>query len=137
MNADSRVAQLMAAAESLPEPFTAEQVAEAVWKIDPLYWGLRGFENKYPDFHRVYYRFCGEKGLVKMRFLTKVPGGYRVTASVNPVTIPEPVAAILLRNRMESPDNGGLTEQEIEKRFREQLGSIQNGVQPRKMRTKG
>lgn len=40
----------VAAAElASPDGFTLEELVVAAWRSDPATWGLRGFEDQYPD----------------------------------------------------------------------------------------
>jgi hypothetical protein len=53
-------------------PFTAEALTVAAWKGDPRTFGLRGFDNEYPDNNRVLACIMGERGLARRGWLVKV-----------------------------------------------------------------
>ena len=63
--------------------FTFEELLVAAWKQDRSSWGLRGFENDYPDSERIHReldsRGKNSKGLVELGWLDKVrPRIYRL-----------------------------------------------------------
>jgi len=68
--ADLTVSQkILLAAHRLEEgghsPFTAEALTVAAWKGDARTFGLRGFDNEYPDNNRVLACIMGERGLAR------------------------------------------------------------------------
>lgn len=63
--------------------FTEWELTVAAWRRDPARFGLRGFEQKYPDHKRVMSEIMGSKpsNPVQLRHLEKVrPSTYRLTA---------------------------------------------------------
>ncbi len=73
---------LLAAAGIEAEEFTEWELTVACWKMDPERFGMRGFEDKYPDHKRVAMELMGAKpsNPVQQRFMAKVrPNVYRVT----------------------------------------------------------
>ncbi len=70
------LAALECSSGDLLKTFTMEELLVAAWRIDPMAWGLRGFEQQYPDSERIHReldsRGKGNKGLVDMRLLDKV-----------------------------------------------------------------
>jgi hypothetical protein len=52
-------------------PFTAEALIVAAWQKYSLTFGLKGFEEQYPDSNKVLSSLMGEKGLVKRGWLLK------------------------------------------------------------------
>lgn len=64
--------------------FTFEELLVAAWKRDPVAWGLRGFEQDYPDSERIHRevdsRGKDSKGMVSLGYLDKVQARlYRIT----------------------------------------------------------
>lgn len=75
--ADLTVSQkILVACHKLEEgghtPFTAEALTVAAWKESPRTFGLRGFDNEYPDSNRVLCCIMGERGLARRGWLVKV-----------------------------------------------------------------
>jgi hypothetical protein len=63
--------------------FTEWELTVAAWQRDPARFGLRGYEQKYPDHKRVMSEIMGSKpsNPVQLRHLEKVrPSTYRLTA---------------------------------------------------------
>jgi hypothetical protein len=64
---------------------TAEQLLVHAWNEDKLAWGLRGFEERYPDSSKLFKELdvhAGKQGIVGAGMLTKVHQRvYRLTAS--------------------------------------------------------
>jgi hypothetical protein len=63
--------------------FTEWELTVAAWRRDPARFGLRGYEQKYPDHKRVMSEIMGSKpsNPVQLRHLEKVrPSTYRLTA---------------------------------------------------------
>ncbi len=54
--------------------FTAEELLVKAWKIDKRAFGLRGFEQEYPDSNILYTKLMGKSGLVRTGFLKKIAG---------------------------------------------------------------
>lgn len=55
--------------------FTAEEILVRAWKKDKMAWGLRGFENEYPDSAKIYKELdahAGKKGIVGEGLLERV-----------------------------------------------------------------
>ncbi len=66
---------LLAAAhleESGQSPFSAEALIVASWKKYPKTFGLKGFDEIYPDSNKVLAGIMGEKGLPRRGWMTKV-----------------------------------------------------------------
>jgi hypothetical protein len=53
------------------QPFTAEQLIVTAWEMDKSAFGLRAFEEKFPDSNRLYTNTDGKDGLVARGFLVK------------------------------------------------------------------
>jgi hypothetical protein len=53
-------------------PFTAEALIVASWKESPRTFGLRGFDDQFPDSNRVLACIMGERGLARRGWLVKV-----------------------------------------------------------------
>jgi hypothetical protein len=53
-------------------PFSAEALIVGAWQKYPRTFGLKGYEEKYPDSNKVLSGIMGEKGLPKRGWLTKV-----------------------------------------------------------------
>jgi hypothetical protein len=65
------------------QEFTEWELTVAAWKRDPARFGLRGYEQKYPDHKRVMSEIMGSKPTnpVQLRHIEKVrPSTYRLTA---------------------------------------------------------
>ena len=67
---------LLAAVEcaegSLAKTFTAEMLAVQAWKMDRNAFGLRGFENDYPDSNKIFKSIDSKGGLVVKALISKV-----------------------------------------------------------------
>jgi hypothetical protein len=68
--------KLLLAASHLEEagqsPFSAEALIVSAWQKFPRTFGLKGFEDKYPDSNRVLAQIMGEKGLPNRGWMVKV-----------------------------------------------------------------
>lgn len=53
-------------------PFSAEALIVSAWQKFPRTFGLKGFEEKYPDSNRVLAQIMGEKGLPNRGWMVKV-----------------------------------------------------------------
>ena len=53
-------------------PFTAEALIVASWKESPRTFGLRGFDDQFPDSNKVLSCIMGERGLARRGWLVKV-----------------------------------------------------------------
>jgi hypothetical protein len=67
--------KILLAASGLEEqgstPFTAEALIVAAWQKYPRTFGLKGFEEQYPDSNKVLTSLMGEKGLARRGWLLK------------------------------------------------------------------
>lgn len=54
---------ILRAAATLPAEFGESDLVLAAWKLDPGAFGLRGFEDQYPDSREVRWRLMGNRGL--------------------------------------------------------------------------
>ena len=52
--------------------FKAEDLLVQVWKEDKPAFGLRGYEENYPDSNNLYVKLMGKKSLVRLGYLKKV-----------------------------------------------------------------
>lgn len=57
---------------SINEKFTAEDLLIESWKIDKASFGLRNYEEDYPDSNNLYTKLMGKSGLVRTGYLRKV-----------------------------------------------------------------
>lgn len=78
------LAALQCSEGDLDRTFTMEELAVSAWQLDPMAFGLRGFESEHPDSERLHReldsRGKGQKGLVDQGLLTKVRARvYRMT----------------------------------------------------------
>jgi DNA-binding PadR family transcriptional regulator len=68
--------KLLLAASHLEEagqtPFSAEALVVSAWQKYPRTFGLKGYEDKYPDSNRVLAQIMGEKGLPNRGWMVKV-----------------------------------------------------------------
>ncbi|MFQ3649276.1 MAG: hypothetical protein SNJ75_03005 [Gemmataceae bacterium] len=68
--------KLLLAASHLEEagqtPFSAEALIVSAWQKYPRAFGLKGYEDKYPDSNRVLAQIMGEKGLPNRGWMVKV-----------------------------------------------------------------
>lgn len=53
-------------------PFSAEALIVSAWRKYPKTFGLKGFEDQYPDSNKVLSGIMGEKGLPRRGWMTKV-----------------------------------------------------------------
>jgi hypothetical protein len=58
--------------ESGQTPFSAEALIVSAWQTNPRTFGLKGYEEQFPDSNKVLSGVMGEKGLPKRGWLTKV-----------------------------------------------------------------
>ena len=73
--------------------FTAEDLLVEVWKQDQGAFGLRNYEQKYPDSNKLFTKLDGKDGLVRKGLLKKVadrtysltPAGMSLATSIQPV----------------------------------------------------
>jgi hypothetical protein len=56
----------------LDHNFTAEELSVSAWKMDKPSFGLRGFENDYPDSNKLFKSIDSQGGLVIKGFIDKV-----------------------------------------------------------------
>jgi hypothetical protein len=71
---------ILAAAASLPQPFTREQLAVAAWQLDKRRTGLAGFEDAHPDANKLNANLMGKgRGLVFRGMLGKDGKKYWLT----------------------------------------------------------
>ena len=62
--------------------FTEWELTVEAWKLNKNRWGLRGFEDQYPDHKRVMMEVMGHGGLVRDRYLVRTRSNhYKVTSS--------------------------------------------------------
>jgi len=68
--------KILLAAENLEKqgqsPFTAEALIVASWQKFPSTFGLKGFQEKYPDSNKILSSIMGEKGLARRGWLVKM-----------------------------------------------------------------
>lgn len=72
--------------------FTAEALAVQAWKMDRNAFGLRGFENEYPDSNKIFKSIDSKGGLVAKALIAKVgdrtfrvtPAGFAKAAALRP-----------------------------------------------------
>jgi hypothetical protein len=57
---------------SLERNFTAEELSVVAWRRDKTTFGLRGYENEYPDSNKLFKSIDSQLGLVVKGFITKV-----------------------------------------------------------------
>lgn len=61
---------------------TGEDILVQAWKEDRRAWGLRGYEDQFPDSNKLYTKLDGKDGLVGLGFLRNVgPRTYQMTAA--------------------------------------------------------
>lgn len=75
------MAAALGASEAGTSTFTAEELTVGAWVRNHETFGLRGFEDRYPDHHKVYTHLCGKKGLVAEGLLAKDGHRYYLTAA--------------------------------------------------------
>ncbi len=74
-------------------PLTMEEVVVKAWELDRRVFGLRGFEQQYPNSRRVAESFYGDRGVLAARLIRKTDEGrYALTASGLDLVIPPEVA---------------------------------------------
>ncbi len=62
--------------------FTEWELTVAAWKLNNNRWGLRGFENEYPDHKRVMMEVMGHGGLVSEHLLLRTrTNRYKITSA--------------------------------------------------------
>jgi hypothetical protein len=61
---------LLQVARTLPQPFTLNDIAVAVWKACPEFFGMRGYP--FPDNHKVHYILYGNRGLMDKGLIRRV-----------------------------------------------------------------
>ena len=68
--------KILLAASNLEEagqtPFSAESLIVSAWRTYPTTFGLKGFEEQYPDSNKVLAGIMGEKGLPQRGWMVKV-----------------------------------------------------------------
>jgi len=77
----------------IKKKFTAEDLLVEVWKQDKGAFGLRNYEQKYPDSNKLFTKIDGKDGLVRKGLLKKVadrtysltPAGMSLAISIRPV----------------------------------------------------
>ena len=57
--------------ENQKTPFTFEELVLATWKIDKNTFGLRGFEENYPDSHKLHPNVFGGSALISQGYIKK------------------------------------------------------------------
>lgn len=73
--------------------FTAEELLVQAWKEDKSAFGLRDYENDYPDSNNLYTKLMGKSGLVRLGYLKKVgdktytltEAGLSISSSLRPI----------------------------------------------------
>lgn len=76
------------------QEFTAEKLLIEAWKIDRQTFGLRGYEEEFPDSNILYTKLMGKLGLVRMGYLKKIgektytitEAGLAIASSLTPTT---------------------------------------------------
>ncbi len=74
------------------QPFTAEQLIVTAWEMDRSAFGLRGFEDKFPDSNKLYTNTDGKDGLVAKGYFVKAgermfrlsPAGLATATALSP-----------------------------------------------------
>jgi len=74
--------------------FTAEKLLIKAWGIDKHTFGLRGYEEEYPDSNILYTKLMGKSGLVRIGYLKKIgektytitEAGLAIASSLKPTT---------------------------------------------------
>lgn len=64
---------LLRVAQTIPQPFTLNDISVAVWKAAPEFFGMKGYP--YPDNHKVHYILCGTRGLIAKGIIQRVRQG--------------------------------------------------------------
>lgn len=65
------LAALKCTGGNIEQSFTAEQLIVTAWEMDKSAFGLRGFEEKYPDSNRLFTNTDGKDGLVSKGYFNK------------------------------------------------------------------
>lgn len=76
------------------QEFTAEKLLIKAWRIDKQTFGLRGYEQEFPDSNILYTKLMGKSGLVRMGYLKKIgektytitEAGLAIASSLKPAT---------------------------------------------------
>lgn len=63
---------ILIAASKLPPIFSENLLVEAAWKLDKKRFGLKGYEQDYPDNNIVKSVLMGKKGLIATNQLKKI-----------------------------------------------------------------
>ncbi len=66
---------ILMVANKLKQPFTEEDLVLAVWQTDKTRFGLRGFEQQYPNNNLVKCCLMGKDGLIATGEIIKVKTG--------------------------------------------------------------
>lgn len=66
------IAALKLSGGDIRSEFTAETLLIEVWAGDKSAFGLRGYEDNYPDSNNLYVKLMGKKSLVRLGYLKKV-----------------------------------------------------------------
>ncbi len=93
LNEKTLLAAFALQGNDLKKKFTAEDLLIEVWKQDKGTFGLRNYENQYPDSNKVYTKLDGKNGLVRKGLLKKIsnrtytmtPAGMSIATSLKPV----------------------------------------------------
>ena len=64
---------LLRVAQTIPQPFTLNDISVAVWKACPEFFGMKGYP--YPDNHKVHYILYGTRGLIAKGIIKRVREG--------------------------------------------------------------
>jgi hypothetical protein len=64
---------LLRTARTIAQPFTLNDIAVAVWKACPEFFGMKGYP--YPDNHKVHYILYGDRGLIAKGLIERVSQG--------------------------------------------------------------
>lgn len=81
------------------QSFTAEQLIVTAWEMDKSAFGLRGFEDRFPDSNRLYTNTDGKDGLVAKGLFVKAgermfrlsPAGLAAATNLRPKSVEEQV----------------------------------------------
>jgi len=80
MTALTQVQQVLTTASTLEQPFSEARLVEAVWKTDPMKYGMGELWEKYPNNSMIRSLVVGERGLVRRGYFDKVaPLTYEIT----------------------------------------------------------
>jgi hypothetical protein len=83
---------LLRVAQTIPQPFTLNDISVAVWRTAPDFFGMKGYP--YPDNHKVHYILYGSRGLIAKGIIQRVREGlFRVSkgSDVEELLKPQPI----------------------------------------------